>query len=89
MDVTTTPRSLGSPLPLGSPSHDPDVFSRQILSALLALRDGEFGVRLPSDFVGLNGKIADVFNDIAATSERRAQETARVSRAVGGRQAWR
>jgi HAMP domain-containing protein/CheY-like chemotaxis protein/signal transduction histidine kinase len=83
MDVTTTPRLLGSPLPLGSPSPDPDVFSRQILSALLALRDGEFGVRLPSDFVGLNGKIADVFNDIAATSERRAQETARVSRAVG------
>src|SRR5262245_39947143 len=83
MDVTTTPRSLGASHPLGSPPSDTDIFSRQILSALLALRDGEFGVRLPGDLTGLNGKIADVFNDIAATSERRAHETARVSRAVG------
>ena len=59
---------------------EPDQFSRQLLSAMLAFRDGDFGVRwLPSDLTGLDGKIADVFNDIVAVSERRARETARVS----------
>ena len=40
-------------------------------------------MRLPSDLTGVDGKIADAFNDIAAVSERRARETARVSHAVG------
>jgi hypothetical protein len=50
---------------------------------MLAFRDGDFGVRLPSDLTGLNGKIADAFNEIVAVSDRRAQETKRVSRVVG------
>src|SRR5579863_4937330 len=62
---------------------EPDQFPRQLLSALLLFRDGQFGVRLPSDLIGINGKIADAFNDIVAVSERRARETARVSRSVG------
>ena len=60
-----------------------DPFSKALLSALLSLRDGDFTVRLPPDLTGIDGKIADAFNDIAAISERRARETARVSRAVG------
>src|SRR5215467_8321442 len=59
-----------------------DPFARELLDALLALRDGKFAVRLPADLTGLNGKIADAFNDIASASQRRAQESARVSRAV-------
>ncbi len=35
------------------------------------------------DLTGVNGKIADAFNDIAMMSERRARETTRVSHAVG------
>src|SRR2546428_11147403 len=58
-------------------------FSSQLLSAMLAFRDGDFSMRLPADLTGLEGKIADSFNDIVAVSERRARETARVSRAVG------
>src|SRR4051812_24122092 len=58
-------------------------FSRELLAAMLALRDGNFAVRLASDLTGVDGKIADAFNDIAAVSERRARETARVSRTVG------
>src|SRR5437867_7827721 len=61
--------------------HDP--FSRELLAAMIAFRDGDFTVRLPSDLVGVDGKIADAFNEIAAVSERRALETARVSRTVG------
>src|SRR4051794_3936509 len=60
-----------------------DTFGRALLAAMLAYRDGNFTVRMPSDLVGVNGKIADAFNDIANMSERRARETARVSRAVG------
>ncbi|HTC69555.1 MAG TPA: HAMP domain-containing protein, partial [Acidothermaceae bacterium] len=60
-----------------------DQFSRQLLGALLSLRDGDFAVRLPLELTGVDGKIADAFNDIARVSERRARETARVSIAVG------
>ena len=60
-----------------------DAFTRQLLAALVSLRDGNFGARLPNDFVGLHGKVADVFNEIAAVTQRRAHETARVSRVVG------
>src|SRR5436190_5587335 len=61
----------------------PETFSRQLLAAMLAFRDGDFGARMPSDLTGVDGKIADAFNEIATLSERRARETARVSRAVG------
>ena len=50
---------------------------------MLAFREGNFGVRLPSDITGVNGKIADAFNEIAATSESRARETVRVAHTVG------
>ena len=54
-----------------------------LLAAMLAFRDGDFSVRLPPDVTGINGKIADAFNDIVAVSDRRAHETRRVSHAVG------
>src|SRR5689334_186433 len=58
-------------------------FSNQLLMAMLSFRNGDFTVRLPPDLVGLEGKIADAFNDIVEISERRAHETVRVSRSVG------
>ena len=62
---------------------DVDQFSKALLSAMLAFREGNFSVRLPSDITGVNGKIADAFNEIAATSESRARETVRVAHTVG------
>ncbi|HVZ89060.1 MAG TPA: HAMP domain-containing protein [Polyangia bacterium] len=38
---------------------------------------------MPADILGIEGKIADVFNDILAVSARRTSEAARVSRVVG------
>ena len=59
----------------------PDAFASQLLTAMLSLRNGDFSVRLPADVTGLNGKIADTFNDIASVSERRSTRNgARVSR---------
>jgi HAMP domain-containing protein/signal transduction histidine kinase/DNA-binding response OmpR family regulator len=66
----------------GHSSVDAD-FSRQLLAAMVALRDGDFTVRMPVDLTGLDGKIADTFNDLVALSDRRAQEAARISRMVG------
>src|SRR5678816_2596842 len=55
----------------------------QLLSALLAYKDGDFSVRLPSDWTGVAGKIADGFNEAVALNQRLSTETARVRRAVG------
>jgi hypothetical protein len=61
----------------------PEAFTHHLLDALLKFRDGDFGSRLPSNLVGLEGKIADVFNDILSVSSRRSAEAARVCRMVG------
>ncbi|HET8646011.1 MAG TPA: HAMP domain-containing protein, partial [Vicinamibacteria bacterium] len=48
-----------------------------------ALRKGDFSVRLPDDWSGLNGKLADAFNETVELSQRMARELARLSRQVG------
>ena len=58
-------------------------FSNSLLTAMLAFRDGDFDVRMPSNLIGIEGKIADAFNEIVRFSDRRARETVRISRAVG------
>ena len=54
-----------------------------ILASLQTMRDGDFSVRLPVAWVGLEGKIADTFNEIAAANEQMAAELNRVGQAVG------
>src|SRR5262245_37800746 len=61
----------------------PDPFLRQLLATMVEFRDGNFGVRLPADLTGLQGKLADTFNEIVTMSDRRAKEASRVSRMVG------
>src|SRR5688500_769522 len=60
-----------------------DAFSRQLLTAMYSFREGNFAVRLPPDLTGVEGEIADAFNDFVTLAERRARETARVSHMVG------
>src|SRR6266571_2554783 len=55
----------------------------KLLSALQAMRDGDFSVRLPLDWTGLAGKAADAFNDIVASNKRMAEELERVGTVVG------
>ena len=62
----------------------PVVTMPQILVAMLAFRDGDFSQRLPPEWTGGAGKIADTFNDLLTISERRAREAARVCR-LGGK----
>ena len=56
---------------------------RDLLTILGAMRAGDFSVRLPSDWDGLWGKVADTFNDIVAANERMAQQLDRVGQVVG------
>ena len=55
----------------------------QLLQALQAVRDGDFSARLPADWTGVEGKIADTFNDIVAANARMAAELERVGTVVG------
>ena len=57
--------------------------SRQILAALSALRDGDFSVRLPNSWEGVDGQIAAAFNQITAQEARIGTEVARLSATVG------
>jgi signal transduction histidine kinase/DNA-binding response OmpR family regulator/HAMP domain-containing protein len=54
-----------------------------LLESLNALRAGDFSVRLPCHWTGVDGKIADTANEIAATHARLAAAVERVSGAVG------
>src|SRR5215469_16819707 len=56
---------------------------QQLLHGLQAIRVGDFSVRLARDQVGLAGKIADTFNDIAAANQRMAQQLEQVGNTVG------
>ncbi|HLW82518.1 MAG TPA: HAMP domain-containing protein [Candidatus Acidoferrales bacterium] len=54
-----------------------------ILAGLQTMRDGDFSVRLPGDWTGLSGKIADTFNEIVAANQQMAHELKRVGHTVG------
>ena len=54
-----------------------------LLDAMLAFRNGDFTARVPSNWTGVYGKIADVFNETIYMAQRLEAETARVTRAVG------
>jgi CheY-like chemotaxis protein/signal transduction histidine kinase/HAMP domain-containing protein len=56
---------------------------RVLLYGLQAMRDGDFSVRLPGDWTGMEGKIADTFNEIVAANQKMAQELQRVGQVVG------
>ena len=55
----------------------------ELLRVLSEVRSGDFGARMPLDWVGVPGKIADTVNEIIAANETLAAELARVSRVVG------
>ncbi|MYU07190.1 HAMP domain-containing protein [Streptomyces sp. SID8366] len=56
---------------------------RRLLAGLTAVRDGDFGTRLPDDSPGLMGDIATVFNGMVDQLSVFTSEVTRVSREVG------
>jgi CheY-like chemotaxis protein len=57
--------------------------TKLLLKALVAFKKGDFSVRLPGEWTGEAGKIADTLNDIIELSDKTAKEVERVSRVVG------
>src|SRR6516165_2088874 len=57
--------------------------SRRILKAFVAFRDGDFSVRLPADWPGIEGRIAETFNQTIAREESISREVKRLSQTVG------
>ena len=67
--------------PTNSNGHELDV--RALLLALRAFKRGDFSARLPEDWTGLAGKVADTFNDVISLNERMTRELERIGQVVG------
>ena len=61
----------------------PRDFERMLLRTLAAVKKGDFRARMPVEFTGTAGKIADTLNEIIELNERTAQEIARIANVVG------
>ncbi len=59
------------------PTHGDSFDAKLRLQVLSAVRHGDFSVRLPVERIGLNGKIADAFNDSLDMNDRLARGTER------------
>src|SRR5687768_11716496 len=65
------------------PIIDESLDKKLLLNALTAVRNGDFTQRLPNDWVGINGKISDRFNEIMELNEAMARELERIRKTVG------
>ncbi|MER5740398.1 HAMP domain-containing protein [Streptomyces sp. NPDC002262] len=70
-------RGRGGPAAVSEPE------LRQLLAGLTAVRDGDFGTRLPDEADGLMGEISTVFNGMVDQLSLFTSEVTRVSREVG------
>ncbi len=71
--VTNTPKS----------KDNGDLDIGLLLNTLIALRRGDFSTRMPNDWTGLPGKVADAINDIIDMAQRASGDFERVSKVVG------
>ena len=55
----------------------------ELLKALRQFRRGDFTVRMPLNLTGVDGEIAQAFNDVVELEEAKAAEIARVAELVG------
>ena len=55
----------------------------ELLKALRAFKRGDFSVRMPLNLSGIDGEIAQTFNDVVELEEAKAAEIARVADVVG------
>jgi HAMP domain-containing protein/CheY-like chemotaxis protein/signal transduction histidine kinase len=82
-EATSSPKNGQGATLLEPPSPPHGEALGTILAALQTMQNGDFSVRLPGAWSGLEGKIADTFNDIIAANEQMARELNRVGLAVG------
>src|SRR4029077_7461128 len=61
----------------------PKDFERLLLRTLTAIKKGDFTARMPVEFTGTAGKIADTLNEFIDMQERMTGEIERVANVVG------
>src|SRR5215212_9779845 len=64
-------------------SYAQSIDSSTLLTAFIGLKQGDFSVRLPVEWTGVAGKVADTFNEVVELNQRMARELDRLSRVVG------
>ena len=79
---STTPGVINGKSTSDAGEHVTSVLS-ELLAALQAMRAGDFSVRMPGDGIGIEGKIADTFNEIIAANQRMAIQLEHVGEVVG------
>jgi HAMP domain-containing protein/CheY-like chemotaxis protein/signal transduction histidine kinase len=83
VDAAIAPPNAPANAPNGASNGTGGFGLPELLHALQAMRTGDFSVRLPGDQLGIEGKIADTFNEIVAANERMAEELEHVGLVVG------
>src|SRR6201747_1010679 len=66
-----------------SPVSSDCVDGKALLSVLAQVKGGDFTARMPLDWDGVAGKVADGFNDVIIANQALSTELARVARVVG------
>src|SRR5215467_8171518 len=82
MDARTT-KSRKAKAQTARTTTDHALDTKRLLRTLTALKKGNFSVRLPNDWTGVNGKIADTLNDVIEMNDHLVNELERISRVVG------
>ena len=59
------------------------VDSKAVLEVLAKVKDGDFTARMPLDWTGVAGKVADDLNEVIVANQALEKELARISRVVG------
>ncbi|HXO94780.1 MAG TPA: HAMP domain-containing protein, partial [Candidatus Acidoferrum sp.] len=77
------PRTRKTPPQNRPQTNGNDLDTGQLLAALMAFKRGDFSARLPEDWIGVPGKIADTFNTVIETNQRMARELERIGCVVG------
>src|SRR5204862_2708201 len=81
---TRLSRHLSQGIPMArTPSANGTVDASQLLSALRAVKKGDFTARLPGNQTGVAGAIAEAFNDIVELLQNTTGEFARIGNVVG------
>jgi HAMP domain-containing protein len=71
------------PIQVVDATEDVSFNPKLLLHALQLMKSGDFSVRLPTTWSGMDGKIADTFNDIVTANQTIAGELKRVGQVVG------
>ncbi|MBA3471408.1 MAG: HAMP domain-containing protein, partial [Herpetosiphonaceae bacterium] len=70
-------------MPVEAPPAPAELDEKLLLRVLMAVKKGDFSVRMPDDYTGSAGKIADTLNEIIELNQKMVREFERISTVVG------